>query len=260
VFDSADTPLEAGSEILEKAADALETDKAPDEKHEDTEQKLDSSNTDESEEIQGSSQGQIPNEEMNEKRANKDDDAAVVLAAQNQIDSEKTDIDDETGDFAQETNFETPAGKISTLKVTISAILITAVFSGFYFFDGNSNIRATSKSVSKTSEKRAFSKSRVDRKKTINPATPKFSSIYDAKIEEVTALRDSLLLKQEEVMRLKNQYREGIEELEKEISDELQNGISNTFLQAMENTSIAFALRTIQRRQAYIQQLESPAK
>lgn len=260
VVDSSDTPLAAGSELPEKAADDLETGKASDEEREDSEQKSDSSNTDEFEEIQGSSQKQNANEKMGEKRQNKDDDAAVDQAAQNQIDSEKTDTDDKTGNLAQGTDIETPAGKISTLKVAISAIIITAVFSGFLFFDDNSKIRATSQSVLKTSEKRAFSKNRVDRKKMIKPPTSKISSIYDAKIEEVTVLRDSLLIKQEEVMRLKNQYQEGIEELEKEISDELQKGESNTFLQAMENSSIAFTLRTIQRRQAYIQQLESPAK
>jgi hypothetical protein len=260
VVDSTDKPLAAGSELPEKAADDLETDKAPDEEREDTEQKSVSSRTDESEKIQGSSQEQTPNEKMGKKQQNKDDDAAVDPAAQDQSDPEITDTDDKTGDFAQGTNFETPAGKISTFKVTISAIIITAVFSGFYFCDDNSKIRATSKSVSKTSEKREFSKNRIDRKNMIKPPTPKISSIYDAKIEEVTALRDSLLFKQEEVIRLKNQYQRGIEELEKEISDELQKGKSNTFLQAMENNSIAFTLRTIQRRQAYIQQLESPAR
>jgi len=101
----------------------------------------------------------------------------------------------------------------------------------------------------------------LPKSKTIKPITPpKTNSVYSAKIEEVTALRDNLLLKQEEIMRLKKHYQDGIEELEKEISDELQKGQYNTFLQAMENNSIAFTLRTIQRRQAYIQQLEGPSK
>jgi len=180
--------------------------------------------------------------------------------ATHQADEAVLNNDEETNDLAEGINIETPAGKISTLKVTVSAIIITAVFSGFFFFDDDSKIKATSQKASKTSEKREFSESRVNQKKMINPLTPEISSIYAAKIEEVTALRDSLLLKQEEVMRLKKQYQEGIEELEKEISDELQKGENNTFLLAMENNSIAFALQTIQRRQAYIQQLERPSK
>jgi len=216
--------------------------------------------TDESEEIQGSSAEQTTTEKIDEKQANTDDGAGIDPAAQTQIESETADTDEETGDLAQGKPIETPAGKISTLKVTVSAIIITAVFSGFFFFDDNSKIKATSQKASKTSEKREFSKNSVNQKKMIKALTPKISSIYDAKIEEVTALRDSLLLKQEEIVRLKKQYREGIEELEKEISDELQKGESHTFLQAMENNSIAFTLRTIQRRQAYIQQLERPSK
>jgi hypothetical protein len=220
----------------------------------------DSSNTDESEEIQGSSEEQTTTEKIDEKQASTDDDAGIDTAAQTQIEPETADTDEETGDLAQGKTIETAAGKISTLKVTVSAIIITAVFSGFFFFDDNSKIKATSQTASKTSEKRAFSKNRVNQKKVIKPLTSEISSIYDAKIEEVTTLRDSLLLKQEEVVRLKKQYQEGVEELEKEISDELQKGESNTFLQAMENNSIAFTLRTIQRRQAYIQQLERPSK
>jgi hypothetical protein len=216
--------------------------------------------TDESEEIQGSSAEQTTTGKIDEQQASTDAGAGIDPAAQTQIESETADTDEETGDLAQGKPIETPAGRISTLKVTVSAIIITAVFSGFFFFDDNSKIKATSQKVSKTSEKREFSENSINQKKMIKLLTPKISSIYDAKIEEIAALRDSLLLKQEEVIRLKKQYREGIEELEKEISDELQKGESHTFLQAMENNSIAFTLRTIQRRQAYIQQLERPSK
>jgi hypothetical protein len=246
----AEKDAEQKTEILEDVATESES----------IDSESDFSNTDESQEIQRTSEEQTTNEKMGKPLANKDDDATVDPAAQTQIKPETGDIDDETGDLAQETGIEAPGGKISTLKVTISAIIITAVFSGFFFFDDNSKIKATSQKASKISQKREFSKNRVNQKKMIKPLTPEISSIYDAKIEEVTALRDSLLFKQEEIMRLKNQYQEGIEELEKEISDELQKGESNTFLQAMENNSIAFTLRTIQRRQAYIQQLESPSK
>ena len=242
----------ADEAALNKVTHDLETGRAPDEEREGGRQ--------ESEEIQGSSEEQSTTKEIDEKLANKDDDASVDPAAQTQIEPETADTDEETGDFAQGKPIETLAGKRSTLKVTVSAIIITAVFSGFFFFDDNSKIKATSQKASKPSEKREFSITRVNQKKMIKPLTPKSSSIYDAKIEEVTALRDRLLLKQEEVMQLKKQYQEGIEELEKEISDELQKGESNTFLQAMENNSIAFKLRTIQRRQAYIQQLEKPSK
>ena len=64
--------------------------------------------------------------------------------------------------------------------------------------------------------------------------------------------------KQEEILELKRSYLNGIEELQREISDEMQNEGITTFLQAMENKRIKFALQTIQRRKLYIQKLDRP--
>ena len=58
---------------------------------------------------------------------------------------------------------------------------------------------------------------------------------------------------------LKKHYHSGIDELEKEILDELQHSDNITFYKAIENKRIEFALRTIQRRLAYIGQLDLPA-
>ena len=255
------------AEAAEKETQGGNDDNDHDEKGADTEgketenvAKSDSSETAEVEEIKGSSEEQTPTEETDEKIENKDDIEGDDPATQTQIKPETADADEETTDLAEEKIIEPPARKISALKVTVSAVIITAAFFGFFLFDNKSKIKAASQKASKTLEKREISKNRVNKKKMIKPLTPKISSIYDAKIEEVTALRDRLLLKQDEVMRLKKHYQDGIEELEKEISDELQKGGSNTFLQAMENNSIAYTLRTIQRRQAYIQQLERPLK
>ena len=76
----------------------------------------------------------------------------------------------------------------------------------------------------------------------------------------VTAIDENAALESLANPEIRTLFIDWMEELEKEISDELQKGESNTFLQAMENNSIAFTLRTIQRRQAYIQQLERPSK
>ena len=176
------------------------------------------------------------------------------------IESETAGTDDGSDDLAQEAAIETPAKKKPALKVAVSALIITAVFSGFLFFDSNSKLETTPEKASKISQNREIGNNAVPRKKTIRPLTPRISSAYNAKIEAVTALRDSLLLKQDEIMRLKKHYRDGIEELEKEIWDESQKRQCKTFFQAMESDSITFTLRTIQRRQAYIQQLERPSK
>jgi hypothetical protein len=60
------------------------------------------------------------------------------------------------------------------------------------------------------------------------------------------------------VLALKKRYRQSIEELEKEILDAQRKADVQTFLQATSQNSIVFSLKTIQRRQAYIKQLEKP--
>jgi hypothetical protein len=115
------------------------------------------------------------------------------------------------------------------------------------------NVESESESIG--SEIKSPLKNAVDK-----PETPPIRSIYDVKLEEITALRDRLLLKQEEIMRLKKHYQDGVEELENEISDELRKKESTTFVQAIEDNAFVFGLQTIQRRQAYIQQLEGPAR
>jgi hypothetical protein len=216
--------------------------------------------TDEVEEIQGSSEEKNAIEEIDVKKVDKGDVGNDDPSAQAQLELEATGAEEETDDIAEGKTSDTTAGKTSALKVAVSAILIAAAFSGFFLFDNKSKVKATTQKTLKASERRMISAGRQKKTMRSKPVESKISSMVNAKIEEITALRDSLLLKQEEVRRLKKHYQDGIEELEKEILDELQKGESHTFLQAMEDNAIAFTLRTIQRRQAYIQQLERPSR
>jgi hypothetical protein len=215
-------------------------------------------------EIKTPSLDQDPNdgsiEEIDDREEGGSDVEGDDVDEQTQIEPEADDAEEQTDDLAEGKIIETSSRKISALKVAVSAVVIAAVFSGFFIFDNKSKIKANSEEASKTSENREISPNRQKKNTIIKPLASEISSIYNAKIEEVSALRDTLLRKQEEVMRLKKHYQDGIEELEKEIADELQKGEISTSLQAMENQGIAFTLRTIQRRQAYIQQLERPSK
>jgi hypothetical protein len=232
---------QTGSTALNEANDDPETAKLPDEAHKEAGQESET-------------------EEIVEKLENKEKVAGDDPAAQAQNEPETSDADEETGDLAEGKTSEPPAKKISVLKGTAAAIIITAAFSGFFLFVNKSKIKTASEKSSNTSQKREISLNRLEKNKMNKPIIPKGSSIYRAKIEEITALRESLLRKQEEITRLKKHYQDGIEELEKEISDELQKGENNTFLQVMGNDAIAFRLKTIQRRQAYIQQIEKPSR
>jgi len=141
----------------------------------------------------------------------------------------------------------------------LAAIVVAAFFSGFFVFESKSNIKAVRKSKANEVENAVASKASYrETKATIQADDPNY--IYNAKIEEISMLRETLLRKKEEIGQLKKYYREGIAELENEIFDEMRSAKTDTFLQALENKRIEFGLRTIQRRHAYVQQLDRPSE
>jgi hypothetical protein len=152
-----------------------------------------------------------------------------------------------------------PKKKIRLVKAAVTAIVVAAAFSGFFIFDNKSNIKSARKETSKEVENAVASKASYPiTKPTIQPDEPNY--IYYAKIKEISMLRETLLRKKEEIGQLKKYYQEGIAELEKEIFDEMRNAKTDTFLQALENKRIEFGLRTIQRRHAYMRQLDQPSE
>jgi len=148
--------------------------------------------------------------------------------------------------------------KVPLAKIALTVIILAAVFSGFFIFDNKSNIKSAQKRPSKKAENAVVSKAGYEKTKpAIQPDDPNY--IFNAKIKEISVLRETLLRKKEEIRQLQNYYREGIEELEKEIFDEMRSANAGTLLQALENKSIEFKLRTIQRRHAYMRQLDRPS-
>ena len=93
---------------------------------------------------------------------------------------------------------------------------------------------------------------------TQKPAPPGKNDRYLSKIEDVTRLREQLLAKKEEIYRLKLHYRNGVVELKDQLYREMQDADIYTFDRALENKRIELGLRTIQRREVYIQELEKP--
>lgn len=156
-------------------------------------------------------------------------------------------------------NQEKPPGpkkKILSAKLTVSLFLIAGAFSGFFVFDYKSKPLAMKGEESKVSDT-----ARVplkDQQKNETARQGGSGSGLEVKIREIDALRDALLHKQEEILELKDDYQKGIDELEKELADEMHKEGIRTFLQAMENRRIEFGLHTIQRRQIYIRKLERP--
>ena len=174
---------------------------------------------------------------------------------QDRLEQEPNDTEEGTEDLPE----LEPKKKIPLIKAALTLIMVVAVFSGFFIFDNKSNNKLAQKTKSKEVSKALSAKaSQKNLKPAIQPDDPNY--IYYVKIDEISALREMLLHKKEEILELKNHYQAGIEELEKEILDELRHPANVTFLQAIENKRIEFGLRTIQRRLAYIQQLDLPAE
>ncbi len=80
-----------------------------------------------------------------------------------------------------------------------------------------------------------------------------------AKLAEAIDLRNQLLEKKSEIYQLDQFYRSGNNELEEKILKEIKRTGIATFQPAVQNKRIELILRTIQRRQAYIDELKKPA-
>jgi len=79
-----------------------------------------------------------------------------------------------------------------------------------------------------------------------------------AKLEEITKLRNELLIKEGEIADLINNHKNGISEMEDQLLGVKQNNQINSFSVAIKNKKIEFGMMTIQRRLAYIDKIEPP--
>jgi hypothetical protein len=76
--------------------------------------------------------------------------------------------------------------------------------------------------------------------------------------QDIGGLRNALLNKQKEIEELKDAYRQGIAEVQGEISAILRDQNQLTYAKALEDPRIELGLRTILRRQDYIIKLDIP--
>lgn len=91
-------------------------------------------------------------------------------------------------------------------------------------------------------------------------AAPAPDAPYQETLREVAGLRAELIAKKEEIDQLKQFYRDGISELEEEVSQTATRVGIEEFSRAIANRGIELDLRSIQRRWAYIDALEQPSQ
>ena len=154
-------------------------------------------------------------------------------------------------------------------KLLISCILcvvfIAVLFGVYVFFrkSGSDNIKTEetfqpeqiAKPGNKYSEEQTRQQIKVYQTKDIL-----LSDSIIAKLEEITKLRNELLIKEREITDLIRNYKNGISEMEDEVLRVKQNSQINSFSVAIKNKKIEFGMMTIQRRQAYIKKIELPYK
>ena len=78
----------------------------------------------------------------------------------------------------------------------------------------------------------------------------------EAKIKDLSNLREDLIAKKEQGLKLQSEYQEGIQKLKVEIRAEQKANEIMTFDQAQKQPRISFDLQLIQRKQAYIAKLQ----
>ncbi|MDY6950840.1 MAG: hypothetical protein SWE60_04965 [Thermodesulfobacteriota bacterium] len=81
-----------------------------------------------------------------------------------------------------------------------------------------------------------------------------------ARLQEALDLRDRIVVKLREIDRLKRHFYQSIGKTEMEIYREIGKGGITSFGQALNNKRIELGLRTIQRREAYVRQLDQPSE
>ncbi len=83
-------------------------------------------------------------------------------------------------------------------------------------------------------------------------------ALIETKLDQASALRDDILTKHDEVLALKQHYQEGISAIQKEIREEQREKGIKSYPRAIRNNRIELGLQTIQRRMAYMEQLNRP--
>lgn len=152
------------------------------------------------------------------------------------------------------------ANRPSMVSKTIGFVLLVLVVAGFIFYNNSTLIgpKKVSEPIPPPAPEAIQPAQPAPAPIVKTPPPPTEQDKLMAMLEEATDLRGQLLKKKEEIEKLKLYYRNGIVELEENINQEAQTEGISSLEQALKNKRIELSLRTIQRRQAYILELDKP--
>jgi hypothetical protein len=83
---------------------------------------------------------------------------------------------------------------------------------------------------------------------------------WESRLQQVDVLRQVLLAKRAEIVRLRQSYQYGVLELEEEIARFIKRTGVDSLVQALKEKPVEFNLNSIQRRQAYADGLDKPLR
>ena len=153
-----------------------------------------------------------------------------------------------------------PPRKMSAVNMMTSAALLAMIIAGFVLYLNPGIIGLTrAQKLNKSLPDRVTQPVAAAPQPTARSAPAGKHEQCLTKIADANQLRRLLLEKKDEIYELNLHYHNGIAELEKEIGAELKRSGIQSYEEAIKNTRIDLKLRTIQRRLAYIKELEKPA-
>jgi chemotaxis protein histidine kinase CheA len=210
-------------------------------------------------------------EDFNAKESHDGIDEAIDEEASEKLDevaNESTEIDDqEKSESIDEALNESVDSEAVTadekqtrgkwIKLSLFSVLMCFIITGsltYYNKSKNYNENHPEKTgVSPTEENPTKAPARIAEPQKIDPYAR-----YRAKLREAKTLRESILIKRQEIQELKTHYGKGIVKLENDILVEILDEKLNNYEQALKNKRVELGLQTIQRRQAYIDKLQDP--
>jgi hypothetical protein len=149
--------------------------------------------------------------------------------------------------------------RTSAFRKIITLALLTFIVVGVVIYFAPSLLRKESKPL--TDDPRKIAESIQIKNNSVKfPKSISEHEMQPSIFEDADRLREELLEKREEIEELKFNYENGITELEERIIQQIQKEGITTYSQGIKNKQIELDLRMIQRRKAYIRELEKPAR
>jgi len=154
-----------------------------------------------------------------------------------------------------------PKKRIASIPKYLLTAIIALILAGviFYFKPALIGLIRTSQSTTPTPSK-ITEPVPVDGETSAESKPPSMQNRYQTKLAEAETLREELLAKKEEIIGLKLYYKNGIDELKKVIIEEARSAQIGSYAHAISNKRIELRLRIIQRRLAYIRELDKPQR